>query len=386
MIRRETAAPPPTLRRLDLDNLRNIAVLLLIVFHTARLFDSEAWHIKDSGRYAWADGIVRLLNQWQMPLLFLLAGMAAWHALERNGVAAFLRERVMRLFVPLVAGIFIAVYPQVYVERIAAGAPGRTSPIDFAGGPLDFLPRFFDCCYPQANFSYHHLWFIWYLLAYSMVLAPLFVLSRRPPARGILAASAEGVDSAARLMLLGVPLVAIEILLRPAYPSTHAFADDWANHAHFLFLVFLGWWLARSPRTAAALAAGWRGFFAAALGLTVLWTVRADALPGALLGRGLRHAGEWFWLLALLGLARRHLDRPIPALSAFTRYAFTFYIVHQAVIVILGWWWLGWASSPVLKFAAIAAAGLAGSLLFCRLVDTHPLLRFLFGLKPRRAA
>jgi hypothetical protein len=99
-----TPCAPSAARRLDLDNLRNAAVLLLIVFHTARLFDGEAWHIKDAGHYWPADTVVRALNQWQMPVLFLLAGMAAWHALENRSVVAFLRERVLRLLVPLISG------------------------------------------------------------------------------------------------------------------------------------------------------------------------------------------------------------------------------------------------------------------------------------------
>ena len=54
-----TPCAPSAARRLDLDNLRNAAVLLLIVFHTARLFDGEAWHIKDAGHYWPADTVVR---------------------------------------------------------------------------------------------------------------------------------------------------------------------------------------------------------------------------------------------------------------------------------------------------------------------------------------
>lgn len=378
-------APTSAARRLDLDNLRNAAVLLLIVFHTARLFDGEAWHIKDAGHYWLADAVVRALNQWQMPILFLLAGMAAWHALESRSVVAFLRERVLRLLVPLVAGIFIAVYPQVYVERIAAGAPGRASPIDFDGGPLDFLSRFFDCCYPQANFSYHHLWFVAYLFAYSLLLAPLFAIACAAPVEGALRRAAAWFDRLPRLLLLGTPVIALELWLRPSYPSTHALAGDWANHAHYLYLVVAGWVLARNQGIAPALALKACQLSLTALALSALWLAAGGSGWGRGIGMTIRHAGEWLWLLALLGLARRFLDGRVAQLTAFTRYAFPFYIAHQTFIVVLGWLWISWDDDPLLKYFTVAGLSFAGSLAFCRLADTNSVTRLLVGLKPSRS-
>lgn len=383
-------APPPAARRLDLDNLRNVAVLLLVVFHTARLFDGEAWHIKDAGRYWLADAVVRVLNLWQMPLLFFLAGMAARHALAGRGIAAFLRERMMRLFVPLLAGIFIAVYPQVYLERFAAGQPGRASPIDFTGGPLEFLPLFFSCCYPQANFSYHHLWFIAYLFAYSVLLAPVFALAGSALAGGAVRRAAAWFDSLPRLLLPGVAVLALELWLRPRFPSTHALVDDWANHAHFLFLLMAGWLLACDAQAMRLLAARWRPLFAAVLAAAALW-LAAPAWAGAFgaWSRGAaltaRVAGEWIWLLALCGMARSLLDRRIPLLTGFTRHAFPFYVVHQAFIVFFGWASLGWSDQPALKYLAVAGFAASASLVFCRLAELSAPTRFLLGMKPRSA-
>jgi len=99
--------------------------------------------------------------------------------------------------------------------------------------------------------------------------------------------------------------------------------------------------------------------------------------------------GEWFWIAAFLGYARDLLDRRIPLVTAFTRYAFPFYILHQTVIVILGYQLWNWTDQPVLKFVVIAVATTAISLIGCRLLDTNPVTRFVIGLKsplPRAAA
>jgi glucans biosynthesis protein C len=376
-------------RRYDIDQLRNTAVLLLIVFHSARLFDAEAWHIKDAGRYLAADVVVRFLNQWQMALLFLLAGMSICLALQGlNGktLPGFARERVSRLLVPLLAGCVLFVLPQVWVERSAIGAPGRSSPIDFHGSLLEFIPRFFDCCYPQANFSWHHLWFLAYLFSYSVALLPLLALARRPAVARVLERSADAMDTLPRLLRLGVPLLVIEALLRPSFPSTHDLTHDWANHAHYVYLIVLGAWLARSVRAQAAALRHWRSLLAAALCGSALWL--SAPLWSAALDPNLRRpawlllriGGEWLWLLALLGVARRFLAAPT-RLTRFTRHAMPFYVVHQTLIVGLGGWWLAWSDAPLLKYFAVAGVSAIASWLLCLLADRFALTRWLVGLK-----
>jgi fucose 4-O-acetylase-like acetyltransferase len=373
-------------RRLDIDHLRNAAVLLLIVFHTARLFDAEDWHIKDAGRYLAADLLVRGLNLMSMPLLFLLAGVSIALSMRTRSLGGFAMERMTRLLVPLLAGCVLFVMPQVWIERQAHGVPGRYSPIDFDGGLLSFAPRFFDCCYPQANFSWHHLWFLAYLFGYSLMLLPLLALARRPAVELALTGAAARMCSLPRLLQLGAPLLLVEQALRPGFPSTHALTDDWANHAHFALLLVAGWWLARSPRPFIAAAASWQGLLGMAVGLGALWLSApqwAGAVPVAWRGEALllvRVGGEWVWILTLLGLAYRFLDRPT-WLTPFGRYAMPFYVVHQTLIVALGGLWRTWEAMPWLKSFTIAAAAAAASLVLCRVVDRFAWARWALGMR-----
>ncbi|WP_372022265.1 acyltransferase family protein (plasmid) [Tistrella mobilis] len=244
-------AGPALGRSRAIDHLRNLVILGLILFHSARLFDSDPWHMKDAGRYAAADVLIGVFNIGQMPLLFFLAGITAMHSLSARGAGRYVRERLERLALPLIAGILLVVPPQVYVERLATGLDGRSSPIDLAPGTgfPGFYPSIFECCYPAANFSWHHLWFLAYLLVYALALLPVFLIARRPGVRALLDRAGMRVAAAGPLALLaiGLPVLLAEILLRPAFPSTHALAGDWANHLHFGLLILLGGWFALSP-------------------------------------------------------------------------------------------------------------------------------------------
>lgn len=375
-------SPPSSPRRHDVDNLRSLAVLLLVPFHTARLFDATPWHMKDAAApHAGASVLLRAIELWQMPLLFLLAGMAAAYALESRGAAAFLRERAARLLLPLAFGILVLVPPQVWVERVTPAAPLRQSAPVFQGDFAAFLPEAFVCCYPAANFSWHHLWFLPYLFLYAVLLA---LVSRAGDGRRLAAWTAA---SPWRLLLPAALLVAIELLLRPAFPGSHDLVADWANHAHYGLLVILGWSFARHAALEAGVARHARLLTALAVLATALWFA---GLPAARGGMGLldlpmparlalRTVAEWLVLLALLAVARRWLGRRIPLLAAFAPLSFAFYMLHQTVIVLLGWALFDWTGAPLTKGLVIAAATFLISLGGAALIGRTAWLRPMFG-------
>lgn len=378
-------------RRYDIDNLRNLAVFALILFHTARLFNNEPWHVKDAHVYVWADWIVHIINEWHMPLFFVLAGMSACYALRAHGTAHVLRERFVRLFLPFAFGCVLFVAPQVYIERIASFVDMRYGHTNFDGSYLDFLPTFFTTgAYPTGNFSWHHLWFILYLFLYAVLAAPfLAAADNRVGTRGL-----GRILSRGGLFLIVPPLliIAVGVSLYPHFPSTHNLIRDWANHALFGLMFLLGWLIAAVPELDDALFRYRR----VSLGLAVFTLVadigiRASGLAASNVPLDIFRqiswaCGEWLWIAAFLGNARALLNRRIPYLTGFTRYAFPFYILHQTVIIGLGYVLFFWQPEPVLKYVAVCALAAAFSLAGCLLFDTNPVTRFVLGIKaPKRS-
>lgn len=95
------------------------------------------------------------LHHWRMPLLFLISGAGTFFALGKRTSAQYLGERLKRLVLPLVVGIFTLVPVQVYIEKS-----------DQFNSLWEYYPHMFEGIYPAGNFSWHHLWFIAYLFYY----------------------------------------------------------------------------------------------------------------------------------------------------------------------------------------------------------------------------
>ena len=132
------------------------------------------WHIKNNVIYEWFAVPMYFLNQWRIPILFVISGMGTYYALGKRSRKQFSRERLRRLGFPLLIGMLLIVPPQVYIERIAHA--------QFTGGYFDFWPsQAFTPVYPEGNLSWHHLWFLPYLLIFSLILVPIFYRLRKNP-------------------------------------------------------------------------------------------------------------------------------------------------------------------------------------------------------------
>jgi peptidoglycan/LPS O-acetylase OafA/YrhL len=383
--------PSKPQRRYDIDWLRVLAVGLLVVFHCTRPFDSEPWHARNGESSLALERGADFLRFWRMPLLFLVSGFGTYLALGFRSGARYARDRLLRLFVPLVVGMAVVVPPQVYVERISPWMPDRQSPIDFVGSFLEFYPHAFQGIYPGGNLSWHHLWFLAYLFVFSLAALPLFLWLRGPAGRRALDGAGAFLARGRAIFLLAVPLALVEIALRAHWPTTHALYNDWANFTHSFVLFLYGYLLAAYPGFRAALERN--RLLALVLGASTAAVLLPRLplrdlfggawLPGYLVGQTLAAFNEWFWILAVLGYGQAWLERPSPVLRYATEIVYPFYIWHQTVIVVLAYFILRWPAGVPVKFVVLTGASLAVTLVMCELVKLAGPTRFLFGMKPR---
>jgi peptidoglycan/LPS O-acetylase OafA/YrhL len=332
----------------------------------------------------------QLLTPWRLPLLFMISGAATWHALGTRSASAYARDRFMRLMLPLGFGMLVVIPPQVYVERISHGMPNRQSPIDFTGSYLDFQSVASSGIYPNGNFSWHHLWFLVYLFAISVAALPLLRWLRTPNGERWRGRIVDAVASPARVFLPAVVVVVIHVALRGRYPNTYALVGDWWNLAHYATLFVLGYVLVADARFRVATERA--RHVAAVLWVAVAvariaWFLTMPPAPpysaGYVVALTLRGCAEWLALVAVLGYASRHLDRPSAALRWAGDRVPPFYIWHQTVIVVVAYYVIAWPAPAAVKWPSIALVSLAITLALTEAVSRFSLTRVLFGSRPR---
>lgn len=391
------ASPTPSSpagRLVYVDRLRVLAMAGVFVIHVAQPFNPfDQWHVTDVHRSRLVGEVVVLMAPWIMPLFMLLAGVGAWFALERRSNGDYLRERAVRLLVPLAVGMALLVPPQVWLERRLRG--------QFDGSLLEFYPHFLDGLYPRGNFSWHHLWFLALLFANAVVTLPLFRWWRSARGRAQLGRVARLCSGPGGLLWLSLPLVAERLLLSPWVSGDHALATDWSNRSLLLMAYVYGFVLAGEPWLGEDIDREWPRALAGALVGTALlvWATWTGVLPAraprpwtpAWLLLWTAYAfGAWSWLVAIVGIARRAL-RAAHAGSPRWRRAgevtAAWYLVHQPVIVAVAYVVVQWRAPVAAKVAAVLVASFALTLAIVEALRLVPVVRTVLGaFPPSRAA
>lgn len=379
-------APMPA----DVQWLRVIGMLIVFAIHAAEPFNPwDSWHIVSPQQSRWLGELVFFPAPWIMPLFMVLAGETAWHALEARSSREYVRARLLRIGLPLVAGILVLVPPQVYLERRLRG--------QFRGSFLEFYPHFFDGIYPRGNLSWHHLWFLVFLLAFSIVMLPLFEWLRTPRGRRAMASVGERCDAPGGLAWLLLPAIAIRVGIELLLARVPALAYDWSNRGLLLPAFLSGFVLAGEPRVRRAVDRHWRTALVIALATSAAlcaWAWPGDVLArlplprssgGLLLWSGYA-CGAAAWVIALLGGAREHLTWTSDGLRRASEMAYPFYVLHHGIIVAVAFVVVGWRAPLVPQFLVVASASLLASVALCGVVAASGPLRVLFGLRARRGA
>jgi glucan biosynthesis protein C len=370
-------------RRRDLDWLRIAAVLLLIPFHTARVFNwEEDFYIKNVPTDELSQRFIDFVGPWHMSLLFLLAGAASWLAFGHRSGRQYAGERFKRLLIPFVFGVVVIVPPQTWL----AYNTHHDADLSY----WEYLPRFFTTAGEgltgyAGGFTPAHLWFILSLFVFALVALPLFVWLHDRGGRRVVTAVGRLWANPALLIL--VPVL---VLMLPWY----VMEDDLSGQPPigFFLLVVLGFLLLGDGRISSAIARHWRWVLGLGLAASIAY-IWAEPRAGdwgdtRAVFTGVKfvyEVGVWCMILGLLGLAQRFFTAGGPVLVYATEAAYPFYILHQTVIVVIAYFVVRWSWGSGLKFAVVALASFAVSVLIYEVaVRRWGPVRFLFGMKPKK--
>jgi len=388
-------------RRYDLDWLRVIAFGFLIFYHIGMFYVSWDFHVKSVHAEPFAEPLMKLLNPWRLALLFFISGVAIRFASDKardkasNKHANLIRftwQRTLRLLIPILFGIHVIVAPQAYLQLLENG--------EITTGFWQFYPEYVIGSFSKYSViipTWNHLWYVVYLMFYTLLLVPFArLLSNFMQTKGALVTQKlfAGKHGMLTLIILGaVPFIIYRFWLKPIYPSTHALAGDWANHQLYIMIFLFGFLTAKDVSFWRAVDRTFKPALIAVLliGITASLVWQFDMKNSPIYGLNIieffserirKTLYAWLSILVLLGGAQKWLNRPSRALSYMTEAIFPWYILHQTIIIMAGYYLTRQGLSVGLEFLLVTLATIVGCAIGHELfIRRWRWIRPLFGLK-----
>lgn len=380
----------PVTRVHYLDWLRVLAVLGVFVYHSLQPFSTDDWHVKNGQLSGPIGAVISFVDPWGVAFFFLVAGAGSFLALRWRTAGQYVRERLLRLLLPLTVAYVLLSPVQAFIEERFSGR--------YTGSFIAGLPVFFQLVYselpntilhPLLLARMYHLWFVVFLLWFALLGLPIFLWLRAPARRRLL----ERLDELARwrgaTLLFGVPLMVAPLAVLPMFPAS----EDWGTFAYLFGFFVAGYVLMSSPRLMDAIKRDVLVILCAVLLLDAAifltgvpqfiasWQ-QAPSYSFVYLGSWLLGGVQaWAWVLFLLGLGMRTRPflRPLP--RTVSAAAMPFFLVHQPVILAIAYFVVRWDAGILPKWAAIVLSGFVVSALLAIALARLPLISTMFGVK-----
>jgi peptidoglycan/LPS O-acetylase OafA/YrhL len=384
-------------RRYDIDWLRVLAILAIFLFHCTRFFDPLDWHLKNAEQSFIALLFVAFVSSWIMPLFFLLSGVGSWYSLKSRTGGKYLVERVKRLLIPLyIVGMLILLPPQDYFDRITNQG--------YTGTFWELIPYYFSGLFSIDSQDLHdpsfllpipfsgHLWFLQYLFLISLMTLPLLLYLKSEHGQVLIERLAVWCDRWGGIFIFLIPLIIVLISLRSLFEGERT----WADFIYYMVFFVIGYLIPADKR----FTEGFKRHIWICLVLGIVAFCGAGYIIGVL---GYSYPGgesfswiyilfqivistaSWCWVVFILSLGARYLNFNNKILAYGNEAVLPFYIFHQTIILLVGWFVIRWSMDILPKYLIISVVSfvliMALYELFVRRIN---IVRFFFGMRPKK--
>lgn len=379
-------------RRYDLDAIRVFAMLTIFFFHCGRFFDPFGWHLKNGETSDVVAIFVAFINVWAIPLFFLISGVGTWYGLNSRTPGQYLYERVKRLLIPLfTVGVFLLLPPQYYLEI--------SSNRGFTGSFLESCGRYFAHIFVENGpISFYstlwsgHLWFLQHLFLVCLFTLPLMMYLRSDSGRAKIRRLADICDRAGGIFLLAIPIAVIYVCLQWIPQEGD---NGWPNFLAYSVFFLIGYIIPMDGRFSERIkGCGWLALLSGVVTFSMLALIYIK-FEGSLgisspywpyvclqLARGLCSLS---WIVFFLSMAAKFLSKKSKALAYGNEAVLPFYILHQTIILLVGWFVIQGELSIPVKYIIISITSFALIIgLYEFLIKRINALRFLFGMRAKR--
>lgn len=370
-------------REYGLDWLRIIAFAILIFYHTGLSFvPGGLWYVKNPETSESLTHVLAFFNRWRLPLLFFISGGAVYFSLRSRTYLQFAGERLRRLLIPLLFGTFVIVPPQIYWSRLSSG-------VHYASY-LEFWKTVFECVpYDRGNLTWAHLWFVGYVLVYSLLLIPIFALLKSAVGRRLIEQLAAYAEKPGVMYLISVPTILASYLLSEQWPVKYTLYGDWGNVTVSVIMFLWGFIICSNERFLDAISEKRRELIIFSLIMTAIffsvrlssvmntWTEQTRYVATVLLDCSFGFG----WQFTALAFSRVYLNKDSALLRYASKAVYPFFIVHQSISITLVYFLAPCHTSIAIKLSLVALGTFLGSWLIYDVVRRTRTTRLLFGIK-----
>ena len=355
------------MRRHWIDNLRWVTVLLVLFYHVIYYYNNKGvlggyGGFGDGLQYQ--DVVMYVLYPWFMPLLFILAGVSARYALERQSAKVWFRSRTRKLLVPSTIGLLFFGFLTGFFNSLAAPA------VELEALPL--VVKYLIWTISGTG----PLWFIQVLWLLSLML----LLVRRLDAK-------DRVWQVCRRVGI-VPIVLMGVMFWLGHktlvlnPNPASAEGLWNLYKPVFYAIpfLMGYFIFSHDSVQHIVQRVWRPLMACAVvaGVTlVVTTFGENNTSPQYLCTPLNNLYGYLMCLAMMGWFKSRFDRTGRVAGYMTRSSFGIYIVHYLIINSLGYTLrVGTTMSPVWMYLILTVAVFTLSPLLYELLRRTPFLRW----------
>jgi peptidoglycan/LPS O-acetylase OafA/YrhL len=346
---------PEYRRRFDIDWLRVIAIILLLIYHIAIVFQPWGKYIMFIQSGVTIDAIwipMALINVWRIPLLFFVSGMGVCFALRRRSWKQLLFDRAKRILLPLVFGSFFIVPIHIYIFQ------------KYYDQPVSYFP------------SVGHLWFLLNICIYVTQVIGFAFLDQKYDYK-IYNIFRKLLEKPYLIYLFMVPFILEAVLIDPQFFSLYV----GTGHGFILGMLcfFFGFqfvaigekfWQAVEKMRFVSLS------LAFALYLIRLFLYDLNG-PNAFAS-----VESMSWIFAVFGLGYKYLNKPSKLLSYLSQSVYPVYIIHMIFLYVASYFILPLGMPYYINFLLIVIITfLSCYVVYELIIKRIGYLKVLFGMK-----
>ena len=367
------------MRKHWIDNLRWVTVLLVLFYHVIYFYNNKGVFggIGGFGDYPqypqYQDVVMYILYPWFMPLLFLLAGVSARYALQKQSGKEWFRARTRKLLVPGTIGLLVFHWMVGYFNTAVARNMGMLENV-----PI--VAKYFILALSGTG----PLWFVQVLWLLCIVLLLLRAIDKKDKFWNWC-----GKANIIVVILLGVLFWAGEqTLVRNPRPET---ADGLLNlYKPIFYLVpfLMGYFVFSHDEVQEKVKQAWIPLISCAVvagGVLIGTTFGQDNTSPQYLGSPMNCIYGWLMCLALMGWFNAKFDKTGPFAAYMTKSSFGLYVVHYLVVASIGYMLKTYTQlPPVAQYLILGVAVFALSPAIYEVLSRIPFIRWcVFGISKK---